>query len=151
MENSKEVSRKEFLKSIPEYVVQNMPFFIQECLNLPFAAEKETLYDNFGDNKAVKVVQLEAQYCLAWDGGNCQFCYLVCPLRDKAITMDDQRPTINISFCDGCGRCVTVCQAINDRPALKMIYKRGNPEMPARPQSSQDKFAQAELTSPSAS
>jgi len=30
--------------------------------------------------------------------------------------------TVNISFCDGCGQCVTACQAVNDRPALKIVF-----------------------------
>lgn len=70
-----------------------------------------------------KVVRFEMEHCLAWDGGNCQFCYLACPLRDKAITMDDQKPVVNILYCDGCARCVTACLTVNDRPAMKMVHK----------------------------
>jgi Pyruvate/2-oxoacid:ferredoxin oxidoreductase delta subunit len=122
MENAREVSRKEFLKFIPKYVIQNVRALIQGRLNFSDDGEAETREDILSDNKAAKVVQLEAEHCLAWDGGNCQFCYLACPLRDKAITLDDQRPTVNISFCDGCGQCVTACQTVNDRPALKIVF-----------------------------
>ncbi len=150
MDSAKEISRQEFLKFIPKYVIQNVRSLIQGRFNLAHDVEAEALEDNFTDNKAAKVAHLDEERCLAWEGGSCQFCYLACPLRDKAITLDDQRPTVNISFCDGCSQCVTACQTVNDRPAIKMVYKRRDPGMPARPQPSQDKFAQAELTSPSA-
>ena len=122
MENSKEVSRQEFLKFIPRYVVQNARSLLQGRLNLSNDSVSETSEENSTHIKA-KVVQLESEHCLAWGGGNCQFCYVVCPLRDKAITLDDQKPIVNILFCDGCAKCVTACRTVNDRPAIKMIYK----------------------------
>lgn len=121
MENSGEVSRQEFLKFIPKYVIQNVRSLIQGRLNFSDDGEAETRENILSDNKAAKVAYLDTERCLAWEGGSCQFCYLACPLRDKAITLDDQRPTVNISFCDGCGQCVTACQTVNDRPALKIV------------------------------
>jgi len=123
MENAREVSRKEFLEFVPKYVVQNVRSFLQGRLNLSDDSVAETSEENSTHIKA-KVVRLDEERCLAWGGGSCQSCYLGCPLRDKAITLDDQRPTINISFCDGCGQCVTACQTVNDRPALKMIASK---------------------------
>lgn len=139
MEHTREVSRKEFLELVPKLVVQNVRALFQERLNCSDDSETETLEEDSADIKA-KVVRLDEECCLAWGGMNCQSCYLACPLRDKAIALDDQRPIVNMSFCDGCGQCVTACRTVNDWPALKIVYKRGNPEMPARPQSSQDKF-----------
>ena len=123
MENTREVSRKEFLEIVPKYVVQNVRSFLQGRLNLSDDGMAETLEENSSHTKA-KVVRLDEERCLAWGGGSCQSCYLVCPLRDKAIILDDQRPTVNILFCDGCGQCVTACQTVNDRPALKMIASK---------------------------
>ncbi len=123
MENTREISRQEFLKYILQYVVQNVRLFFRGRSNFPDGDEAEKGEDALFDNTTVKGVQLEAERCLAWGGGACQFCYLACPLRDKAITLDDQRPTINISFCDGCGQCLTACQTVNDRPAIKIVYK----------------------------
>ena len=125
MENTREVSRKEFLKRIPHYVAQNMHSLIQGRFGLWYEGDAEVPEDDFSNSKAAKVAQLKTECCLAWGGGSCQSCYLACPLRDQAITLDDQRPTVNISFCDGCGQCVTACQTVNDRPALKMTARKG--------------------------
>ena len=124
MGNMREISRQEFLKCIPKYVIQNVCSLIQGRFNFADGDETEAREDILSGSKTVKVAELKAEHCLAWDGGSCQFCYLACHLRDKAITLDDQRPTINISFCDGCGQCVTACQTVNDRPALKIVYIR---------------------------
>ena len=141
MENTREVSRKEFLEFVPKFVIQNVRSLIQGRLNFsndgwatkipPFALLKKrgggtegipplkkggsggfvrarlpTLSGRAGeapilsDHKAAKVAWLDEERCLAWEGGSCQFCYLACPLRDKAINLDDQKPFVNILFCD---------------------------------------------------
>lgn len=112
----KGISRQEFLKFIPKYVLQNVRSIFHGRLNF---------IENSAGIEAAQVARLETEHCLAWDGGNCQFCYLACPLRDKAITLDDQKPVVNILYCDGCARCVTACRTVNDRPAIKMVYRRG--------------------------
>lgn len=122
MENTRKVSRKEFLEFVPKFVIQNVRSLLQGRLNCSDDSETETLEDS-ADIKA-RVVQLDEECCLAWGGVSCQSCYLACPLRDQAITLDDQRPIVNMSFCDGCGQCVTACRTVNDRPALKMVQKR---------------------------
>jgi Pyruvate/2-oxoacid:ferredoxin oxidoreductase delta subunit len=63
---------------------------------------------------------LDASRCLAWSGGMCQLCYLRCPLRDEAIVLDDGRPLIVASACDGCGICVEACGAVNDLRAMTL-------------------------------
>ena len=123
MENTKEVSRQEFLKMIPEYVIRNVRSFIQGCFSLSHDVEAETLKDGFTDSKAARVAHLDEERCLAREGGSCQFCYLACPLRDRAIILDDQKPAVNILFCDGCAKCVTACRTVNDRPAIKMVVR----------------------------
>ena len=97
MENTKEVSRQEFLKMIPEYVIRNVRSFIQGCFSLSHDVEAETLKDGFTDSKAARVAYLDEERCLAGKG-SCQFCYLACPLRDRAIILDDQKPAVNILF-----------------------------------------------------
>lgn len=121
MENTGEVSRQEFLKFIPHYVLQNTRSLIQGCFNPPPDAGAEALEHIFVDNKVAKVARLDEERCLAWEGGSCQFCYLACPLRDGAIILNDQKPVVNILFCDGCAKCVTACRTVNDRPAIKMV------------------------------
>jgi Pyruvate/2-oxoacid:ferredoxin oxidoreductase delta subunit len=68
--------------------------------------------------RAVAVIDLPR--CLAWGGTPCQACYLRCPLRDQAIVLDDQRPLIVASACDGCGVCVEACLAVNDLGAARL-------------------------------
>ncbi len=121
MENTKEISRQEFLKIIPKYVIQNVRLLLEGRLDFLAEGKAETLEEDPADITAEKVAWLDKERCLAWEGGSCQFCYLACPLRDQAIILDDQRPTVSISFCDGCAKCVTACQTVNDRPALKMV------------------------------
>lgn len=121
MKNTREVSRQEFLKFVPKYVIQNVRSLIQRRFNLSQDAGAEILEDHFTDNKASEVAHLDEERCLAREGGSCQFCYLACPLRDKAITLDDQKPIVNILFCDGCAKCVAACQTVNDRPALRIV------------------------------
>src|SRR3989338_6371847 len=124
MENTREMNRKEFLKLLPQYVAQNMHLLIQGRFSPPYGGEAEVLEDDSSNNKAAKVAQLKTECCLAWEGGSCQFCYLACPLRDKAIILDDQKPMVNILFCDGCAKCGTACQTVNDRSAIKMVVSK---------------------------
>ena len=44
-------------------------------------------------------------------GGNstCTTCFEQCP--PKAISMDQERPVVNVGACDGCGICRDVCPA----------------------------------------
>lgn len=104
MDNLEEVSRRDFLKCIPKYLAYRVHSFTRVL-----------------ENNGPKVARLDTQYCLAWEGGDCQFCYLACPLRDRAITIEDRKPSIHVSLCDGCARCVTACTTVNDSPAIKMV------------------------------
>lgn len=124
MESTREVTRKEFLKCIPQYVMQNVRSLLEGRLDFLEEGKAGTLEENPADSKAAKVAQLDEERCLAWEGGSCQFCYLACPLRDQAIILDDQKPAVNVLFCDGCARCVTACQTVSDRPALKMVVSK---------------------------
>lgn len=78
-----------------------------------------------------RLAVLDVARCLAWgagpplaslaEGGECQLCYLRCPLRDGAITLECGRPTIVASVCDGCGICVDVCRTVNDLGAIQIV------------------------------
>ena len=73
------------------------------------------------DDGRAKIAEIDTDCCMAWDGGSCQFCYLACPLRDRAITIEDQKPIINSSICDGCAKCLTACKTVNTNLAIKMV------------------------------
>jgi Pyruvate/2-oxoacid:ferredoxin oxidoreductase delta subunit len=123
MDNLKEVSRRDFFRFLPRYLAYTLQSFTAERVKPPVAADE---VESFGapDNSISGIARLDEEHCVAWAGGSCQLCYLSCPLRDQAIIIDDQKPLINASFCDGCARCVTACQTVNNRPAIKMVQGR---------------------------
>jgi Pyruvate/2-oxoacid:ferredoxin oxidoreductase delta subunit len=120
MKKTKKISRQDFIKNFPQFMMSHIRALTRKA-GRPFETNTdgpEALPDNF---YSTKVVQLNREYCLAWEGGSCQFCYLACPLRDKAILMEDQKPVINAGLCDGCAQCITACQTVNDTPAITMV------------------------------
>ncbi len=64
---------------------------------------------------------LDISRCLAWGTGGCQICYLRCPLRDEAMVLEGDKPTVVASTCDGCGICVAACRAVNDLGAIQIV------------------------------
>jgi MinD superfamily P-loop ATPase len=120
MHDAKELNRRDFLKFIPKYLAYSVHTFTKE-LSKPPDIRTGTGDVEPIDDRMAKVARIDTDCCLAWEGGSCQFCYLVCPLRDKAITMEDQKPRINSSICDGCAKCMTACQTVNTILAIRMV------------------------------
>lgn len=65
-------------------------------------------------------VLADHETCLNFLGMRCDVCYRVCPLIDKAITLDQQHnlrtgkhtlfiPTVHSEHCTGCGKCEKAC------------------------------------------
>ena len=65
-------------------------------------------------------VLVDQETCLNFLGLRCDVCYRVCPLIDKAITLEPQHdartgkharfiPTVHSKVCTGCGKCEQVC------------------------------------------
>lgn len=120
MKNIGEINRRDFIKSIPKYFAYGIHSLTEEfCQPLDLMAEGDEAGMMSGHGS--RIAEIDRGCCLAWEGGNCQFCYLVCPLRDKAITVEDQRVTIHPLACDGCGKCMTACRTVNTTPAIRMI------------------------------
>ncbi len=66
--------------------------------------------------------------CYAFTGiGQCRACYLACPVKDRAITMEAHRrggrdvfmPTVHTDYCTGCGKCEHDC--ITDQASIKVL------------------------------
>ena len=70
---------------------------------------------------AQRIAVIDLASCLAWGGSACQTCYLQCPLRDEAIALDDGRPLVMASACNGCGVCVEACGTVNDLGAIRLV------------------------------
>ncbi len=92
-----EISRRDFLKNFPQHVIKG------------------------AQSDSPRVAVLNVDRCLAWGGADCQWCYLVCPLRDKALFIQDLKPVIYPAFCNGCGRCMDACKTVNDLPAITYL------------------------------
>jgi MinD superfamily P-loop ATPase len=119
MNGSHEVSRRDFLRIIPRYLTKSVCIFIEQ-FSKSADVNTQTIEVEAIDH-CTKIARIDSNRCLAWNGGSCQFCYLACPLRDKAIRIEDQQPIINPAICDGCAKCVTACQTVNSTSAIKMV------------------------------
>lgn len=65
-------------------------------------------------------VLIDQEHCLNFLGLRCDVCYRVCPVIDKAITLERQHnersghhamfiPTVHADDCTGCGKCEKSC------------------------------------------
>lgn len=75
---------------------------------------------NINDARMGLAVLVDHETCLNYLGLRCDICYRVCPLIDKAITLEPQAnertgkhtlfiPTVHSDKCTGCGKCERGC------------------------------------------
>ncbi|AKO30267.1 ferredoxin-type protein NapG [[Haemophilus] ducreyi] len=100
------------------------------CMNAcPSGALTEALQD-INDARMGLAVLLDHETCLNWQGLRCDVCYRVCPLIDKAITLEEIRnertrihakfiPTVHSNACTGCGKCEQAC--VLEEAAIKVL------------------------------
>ena len=100
------------------------------CMNAcPSGALSEELKD-INDARMGLAVLLDHETCLNWQGLRCDVCYRVCPLVDKAITLErihnDRTgihakliPTVHSDACTGCGKCEQAC--VLEEAAIKVL------------------------------
>ena len=74
-------------------------------------------------NVDMGVARIDKKKCFAWDGQNCQFCSVKCPVPD-ALYLDDFRPVIREEKCSGCGICEQACAAINNSAPIRVVPSR---------------------------
>lgn len=86
--------------------------------------------DNIDAAKMGLAVLLDQENCLNFQGLRCDVCYRVCPVIDKAITLEMQRnartghhamfiPTVHSDACTGCGKCEQSC--VLEEAAIKVL------------------------------
>ena len=79
-------------------------------------------------------VLIDEEHCLNALGLRCDVCYRVCPVIDKAITLEQSHnarsghhaifmPTVHADFCTGCGKCEKSCVLDGDA-AIKVLPTR---------------------------
>jgi ferredoxin-type protein NapG len=112
-------------------VATGTPFFVarakpcEMCEDIPCvkACPTGALDHALTDIKKAKMglaVLVDHETCLNFLGLRCDVCYRVCPVIDKAITLDLQHnertgkhamflPTVHSEVCTGCGKCEASC------------------------------------------
>lgn len=85
---------------------------------------------NIDDARMGTAVLIDHETCLNYQGLRCDVCYRVCPLIDKAITLEYVRnnrtgyhakmiPVVHSDSCTGCGKCEEGC--VLDVAAIKVV------------------------------
>jgi ferredoxin-type protein NapG len=85
---------------------------------------------NIDDARMGLAVVVDQEACIAFQGLRCEVCFNVCPLRNKAISLDFQHnqrsgkhalfiPVVHSDACTGCGKCEKAC--ILDEAAIKIF------------------------------
>lgn len=113
------ISRRDFIKNLPGHLLQNVQTLTNQWI-APFTDHEKK------EEEGPRIAFVDIERCLAWGGTSCQFCYLVCPLRDQAIKIEEQKPVVVPSRCTGCAMCVVACRTVNDLPAIKIIDTDAN-------------------------
>ena len=78
-------------------------------------------------------VLIDEENCLNFLGLRCDVCYRVCPVIDKAITLERMHnprsdrhamllPTVHSDACTGCGKCEKSC--VLPEPAIKVFPRK---------------------------
>ncbi len=85
---------------------------------------------NIDDARMGLAVLIDQENCLNFLGLRCDVCYRVCPLIDKAITLEARHnvrsgkhaifiPVVHSDACTGCGKCEHAC--VLDQAAIKVL------------------------------
>lgn len=117
----------------PYFVARDKP--CEMCPDIPCAKACPTgALDNQAEDinqaRMGLAVLLDHETCLNWQGLRCDVCYRVCPLIDKAITLEVQHyprsdkhamfiPTVHSDACTGCGKCEEAC--VLEEAAIKVL------------------------------
>lgn len=122
-------------------VATGTPYFIarggacEMCENVPCvkacptAALDHRLVDIAKARMGLAVL-IDHETCLNFLGMRCDVCYRVCPLIDKAITLEARHnertgrhaifePVVHAEACTGCGKCEAGC--VLQTPAIKVL------------------------------
>jgi ferredoxin-type protein NapG len=78
-------------------------------------------------------VLIDHESCLNFLGMRCDVCYRVCPLIDKAITLEREHnlrtdkhtmfiPTVHSDACTGCGKCEKAC--VLETAAIRVLPRK---------------------------
>jgi len=117
----------------PYFTARSVP--CEMCEDIPCVAACPTgaldkQLKKIGDARMGLAVLIDHENCLNWQGLRCDVCYRVCPVIDKAITLEPQQnvrtgkhslfiPVVHADACTGCGKCEKSC--VLERAAIKVL------------------------------
>ena len=129
------------LAELGEDVATGTPYFIarsgpcEMCEDIPCVVACPTGALDHGltdidDARMGIAVLIGHETCLNYLGLRCDVCYRVCPLIDKAITLEPRHnrrtgahtlfiPTVHTDACTGCGKCEAGC--VLEQTAIKVF------------------------------
>ena len=95
--------------------------------------------ENIDDSRMGLAVLIDEENCLNFQGLRCDVCYRICPVIDKAITLEMEHnvrsgkhalfiPTVHSEFCTGCGKCERAC-VLEDTAIRVMPYELAKGEL----------------------
>ena len=117
----------------PYFVARQLPCEMCEDIPCVKACPTGALDHSLTDINKAKMglaVLVDQENCLNFQGLRCDICYRVCPVIDKAITLErfsnprsDRHalflPTVHASACTGCGKCEKSC--VLEQAAIKVL------------------------------
>lgn len=118
----------------PYYTPREIPCEMCEDLPCIKACPTGALDSSITDAEMINMgtaVLVDEENCLAFLGLRCEVCYRVCPVIDKAITLELQEntrtgahanfiPVVHAEFCTGCGLCEKKC-VLEHASAIKVL------------------------------
>jgi ferredoxin-type protein NapG len=116
-------------RGIPCEMCEDIPC-VKAC---PTSALDHGLTD-IGKAKMGVAVLIDEERCLNFQGLRCDVCHRVCPVIDKAITLEPRHnvrtgkhayfiPTVHPEACTGCGKCERSC-VLDGEAAIKVLPVR---------------------------
>jgi ferredoxin-type protein NapG len=117
----------------PYFVARDIPCEMCEQIPCVKACPTGALDPGLQDIEKARMglaVLIDEESCLNFLGLRCDVCYRVCPVIDKAITLEklsnprsDRHamllPTVHSDACTGCGKCEKSC--VLDKAAIKVL------------------------------
>ncbi|MCB1901937.1 MauM/NapG family ferredoxin-type protein [Cognatazoarcus halotolerans] len=127
----------------PYFVARQAP--CEMCADIPCVAACPTealskALDHIEDARMGIAVFTGADTCYAVTGfAECRACFMACPLRGRAITMERRhsesrgyfQPTVHPDACTGCGKCEHACATVEASiKVLPVALARHDPRAP---------------------
>ena len=128
----------------PYFSAREVPCEMCEDIPCVKACPSNALDKNLTDIDNARMglaVLIDQENCLNFKGLRCDVCYRVCPVIDRAITLEPQHnprtgkhalfiPVVHSNACTGCGKCEKSC--VLDKAAIKVLpvhVAKGSPDV----------------------